>query len=111
MKQSLFNSFVINRILCICANQSVLTLFPYRCKTFKRHAIRPVADGMERDLKSRLVAFKDHAREFFGRAAGDAAVFRIVREGREHGGGARSQCAVNVAFERRQADAQRIDFE
>src|SRR2546421_2461671 len=82
-----------------------------RCfKRIERHANSFIADGVEADLKACVRAFDGHAREFFGRVAWDAAVVRVVGEGREHGGGVRSQCAVHVAFEHGQTDAERIDL-
>src|SRR5947209_13580389 len=92
----------------------VLKRWIFLCRlgeSIKRHAVRAVADAVERDLKSGGVALDDHPCQLFGRHARDAAVAEIVREGREHGRGARTQRAVNVALERRQAKAEGVVLE
>src|SRR5947209_16788796 len=92
----------------------VLKRWIFLCRlgeSVERHAVRAVADAVERDLKSGGVAFDDHACELFGRHARDAAVAGVVVEGREHGGGARPQRPVNVALERGQAKAKRVVLE
>src|SRR5438045_6211855 len=81
------------------------------CKAVERHAVGAVADAVERDLESGGVARDDHACELFGRHARDAAVAGVVGEGREHGGGARAERAVNVAFERGQTKTKRVVLE
>ena len=91
--------------LGICAR---LVYFSRRPEAVERHAVRAVADAVESDLKPGGVALDDHLRQLLGRHARDAAVVRVVGEGREHGRRARAERPVHVALERGQAEAQRV---
>ncbi len=58
--------------------------------------------------KPARVALEDHRVQLLGRHARDAAVVRVVGEGREHGRGARAQRAVHVALDAPTAAATRV---
>jgi hypothetical protein len=66
---------------------------------------------VERNLEAGGVALDDHLRQLLGRHARDAAVVRVVGEGREHRRRARAERAVHVALERVDPYAQRVNLQ
>src|ERR1700753_1771549 len=98
-----------NRIqIFLCAIRRSYCLTNGGLEAVERHAVRAVANAVERDLKSGGVALDYHPCQLFGRHAWNAAVVRVVGEGREHCRGARTERAVNVALERSQTQTERV---